>query len=267
MTEASLKELLQEISLGQLRYFDSIGSTNDEAARWAGEGAPHLSLVAADEQTAGRGRLGRRWFTPAGTALAFSLILRPEHLPIFQNNRPIPLTRLTALGAVAVCVALEECYDLVTQIKWPNDVLLAGRKTSGVLAEAHWQGEYLQAAVLGIGINVARDSVPPEPDTLFPSTCVEAALGRPVDRWELLVAVLKQLLDWLPRLSSAEFISYWQDHLAYRGEQVRIFNDSHAFIEGQLLGLDDQGALHMCTPDGQVITLQTGEIHLRPLTG
>ena len=266
MTEDSLKGILQEISLGPLRYFDSIGSTNDEAARWAGAGTPHLSLVVANEQTAGRGRLGRRWFTPAGTALAFSLVLRPEFIPISQNDNPIAITRLTALGTVAVCSALGQCYDLVTHIKWPNDVLLAGRKTCGVLAEAYWQGEHLQAAILGIGINVARDSVPPEQDILFPSTCVEAALGRPVDRWELLVAVLKQLLGWLPRLSSAEFISYWEDHLAYRGEQVRIFNDCNPLIEGQLLSLDMQGALRLRTPDGQVITLQTGEIHLRPLT-
>lgn len=267
MTEDSLKELLQEISLGPLRYFDSIGSTNDEAARWAGGGTPHLSLVVANEQTAGRGRLGRRWFTPAGTALAFSLVLRPEYLPIIQNDKPIASARLTALGTVAVCAALSQGYDLTTHIKWPNDVLLAGRKTSGVLVEAYWQGEHLQTVILGIGINVARDSVPPEPDILFPSTCVETTLGRPVDRWELLVAVLKQVLVWLPRLSSAEFISYWEDHLAYRGEQVRIFNDSKPLIEGQLLGLDDHGALRLRTPDERVIIIETGEIHLRPLTG
>jgi BirA family biotin operon repressor/biotin-[acetyl-CoA-carboxylase] ligase len=265
--EDSLNKRLDEISIGPLRYFDSIGSTNEEATRWAGEGAPHLSLVVSDEQTAGRGRLGRHWFTPAGSALAFSLVLRPEFLPFLQNESHIALTRLTALGTVAVCAALLHSYDLVTQIKWPNDVLLAGQKTSGVLVEADWQGEQLQAVILGIGINIAKGSVPPAQEILFPATCVEAVLGRPVDRYDLLIAVLQQLLSWLPRLSSAEFISYWEDHLAFRGEQVQIFNDSDLLIEGQLMGLDTQGALRLLTLDGQVMTLQTGEIHLRPLTG
>ena len=267
MNEDLLKELVKGISLGPVRYYGSIGSTNDEAARWASRDTPHLSLIVADEQTAGRGRLGRRWFTPAGTALAFSLVLRSEFLPVSQTDRLLAITRLTALGTVAVCSALSQSYDLAPRIKWPNDVLLAGRKTSGVLAEAYWQGEKLQAVILGIGINVARNSMPPEEGLRFPATCVEAILGQSVDRWALLVGVLKKLVGWLPRLFSAEFISYWDDHLAYRGEQVRIFNDNNSPLEGQILGLDEQGALRLCTSDGQVIALQTGEIHLRPLTG
>lgn len=90
-----LEQSLSTLPLGATRFFDSIGSTNDEALRWARAGAPHLALVVADEQTAGRGRLGRRWYTPAGSALAFSLVLLPESLP--TNS----LTRLTAQGALA----------------------------------------------------------------------------------------------------------------------------------------------------------------------
>jgi biotin-(acetyl-CoA carboxylase) ligase len=82
-----------------------------------------------------------------------------------------------------------------------------------------------------------------------------------------LVGVLKKIVGWLPRLLSSEFISYWDEHLAYRGEQVRIFNDNSPLLEGQLVGLDEQGALRLGTSDGQVIALQIGEIHLRPLTG
>lgn len=273
MSEDVLIEILRGLPLGPLRYFTSLGSTNDQAALWAEGGAPHLSLVIADEQTAGRGRLGRHWFTPAGAALAFSLVLRPEFLRFNQNDNfsaqanPIPVSRLTALGTVAVCSALQVQLGLSPQIKWPNDVLLAGSKVCGVLAEAHWQGERLQAVILGIGINVAADSLPPEQDLLFPATCVEVASGRTVDRWQLLVAVIEQLMGWLPRLASPDFLSFWESHLAYRGEQVSLIPNGSPPIEGQLLGLDSQGALLMRIADGQEVAFQAGEIHLRPLTG
>src|SRR5512146_1632742 len=116
MNPNELKKALSKLPVGDVRYFDSIGSTNNEALAWAASGAEDLSLVIADEQTAGRGRLSRKWFTPPGTALAFSLILRPS------AQEKAHLTRIVGLAALAVVDALQQ-RGLVAQIKWPNDVL------------------------------------------------------------------------------------------------------------------------------------------------
>jgi BirA family biotin operon repressor/biotin-[acetyl-CoA-carboxylase] ligase len=170
MDQTSLQALLADLPLGSVRYFATVGSTNDLAGRWVEAGAPDLALVAADEQTAGRGRLNRRWITPPSSALAFSLVLK--------NPVEADVLRYTALGALAVCDALNAALSpvLPAQIKWPNDVIATRRKLAGVLAEAHWQGESLTAVILGIGINVAPPSVPPDEQLNYPATCVESVV-------------------------------------------------------------------------------------------
>ena len=257
MAHSSLQSCISGLPLGLLRYLDSVGSTNDEATRWADEGAPHLSLVVAGEQTSGKGRMGRRWYTPPGGALAVSLVLRPEQLSLISPPR------ITGLGALAVCEALQENYGLEAQVKWPNDVLVGDRKLAGVLVEASWLGEELQAVILGIGINVALDSVPPEGELDFPATSVESAFGSPVDRWELLRDVLEVLLVWLPHLDQARFLRAWQRQLAYRYEWVQLIRDGEQPVEGRLLGLGDDGSLRLESPSGKEVTFQAGEIHLR----
>jgi biotin-[acetyl-CoA-carboxylase] ligase BirA-like protein len=144
---------LAELPLAGFRFFSSIGSTNDEALAWAREGAPDLSLVAADEQTAGRGRSGRKWFTPPGSALAFSLILRPTAA---ERTFPARITGLSGLALVDVC----RKFRCSAQIKWPNDVLINGRKAAGILTEASWTGPDVDAFILGVGINVGTASLP-----------------------------------------------------------------------------------------------------------
>jgi BirA family biotin operon repressor/biotin-[acetyl-CoA-carboxylase] ligase len=283
MDESSIQLALSGLPLGPLRYFDRLGSTNDEAARWAAGGAPDLALVVADEQTAGRGRLKRRWHTPPGAALAFSLILRPtQEQPASALDAALS-TRLTALGALAVAAALESLYSLPAEIKWPNDVLVDRRKLAGILAEAGWQGDQLQAVILGIGVNVAEYSVPPEAELNFPAASVAGCLAAPgssaglaparVDRLELLRAILEKLLDWRPRIGSMEFLSAWEERLAFRGEWVRIVRtgpmaepplpDGEREWEGQVLGLEGDGALRLLDRSGRVQNLQVGEIHLR----
>jgi hypothetical protein len=138
-------------------------------------GAPDLSLVVADEQTMGKGRAGRRWYTPAGSALAFSLILSPAWV------EPEMLPRFTGLGALAVKQALESRYGLPAKIKWPNDVLLQRRKLAGVLVEAHWIGIVLS---LDLGrhkrcIQSIKEIRQREPQLIFPATCLEHPLGSP----------------------------------------------------------------------------------------
>jgi BirA family transcriptional regulator, biotin operon repressor / biotin---[acetyl-CoA-carboxylase] ligase len=261
MDQASLKEILAGLPLGPVLYYERTSSTNDEAGRWVENGAPDLALVVADEQTAGRGRLGRSWHTPPASALAFTLVLK--------NAPQEEILPYTALGALAVSAALGKHFALRPQIKWPNDVLVDGRKLAGVLVEAYWRGEQLQALVLGIGINVAPESVPPEADLQFPATSVETSLSRPVDRWVLLKQVLQALLDWRPLVGEPEFIQAWEDQLAFRGEWVRVSgagSEPTGLPErGRVDGLNPDGTLRLRTADGKVHTIRSGDIRVRPV--
>jgi BirA family biotin operon repressor/biotin-[acetyl-CoA-carboxylase] ligase len=256
------------LAIGPIKYFDRIGSTNDEAALWAGQGAPHLALVVADEQTAGRGRFSRRWFTPPGAALAFSLVLRPEaqgSLPPFHTSS---FSFLAPLGALAISLAVQEAYGLPSQIKWPNDVLVGGRKVAGILAEADWQGDQWGSAILGIGVNVSAASVPSAEALIYPATCLETELQRELERVELLRAILDQILAWLPRLDQPEFLQAWQGRLAFQGQWVQVLSggpEAQAVQVGQVLGIDREGCLRLRDQEGQVITLRAGELRLRPI--
>jgi BirA family biotin operon repressor/biotin-[acetyl-CoA-carboxylase] ligase len=268
MDQKGLELVLQGIGLGPLRFPERVGSTNSEALRWADTGAPDLSMVIADEQTAGRGRQGRTWFTPPGAALAFSLVLREDLAADRGEDIPSRLARLTALGALAVSQALQTEYNLAAQIKWPNDVLLERRKVCGILTEAQWQGERLIAAVLGIGVNVRPASVPPDSEVIYPATCVESALGREIDRWQLLRSVLEKILEWRGQLEEPEFLDAWEERLAFKGEQVYIFSGAAAQDspdeQGILLGLDGAGRLRIRSHSGEVLSLSVGELRLRP---
>jgi BirA family biotin operon repressor/biotin-[acetyl-CoA-carboxylase] ligase len=217
--------------------------------------------VIADEQTAGRGRLNRRWYTPPGAALAASLIIKGQVLAAGPELIP----RLTAWGALALSEALEALSqgEAAVQIKWPNDVLLAGRKVAGILAEAHWIGDHLSAAILGIGVNVHPKAVPPPAELIFPAISVEAGLGRPVDRLDVLYALLERLLAWRERLESPAFLSAWEARLAYRDEWVTVVRDEDS-LEIQVLGLDPEGALLGRDRNGQELHLHFGEIRVRP---
>src|SRR5512138_2579798 len=126
MNQNELKRSLSKLRLGDIKYFDSIGSTNDEALALAASDAPDLSIIIADEQTAGRGRLDRKWFTPKDAALAFSVLLRPT-----AEEKPY-LTRIVGLAALSVAESLR-ARGLAARIKWPNDVLIHGRKVCGIL--------------------------------------------------------------------------------------------------------------------------------------
>lgn len=257
MDMLEIERRLKELPIGPIRYMESLGSSNEEAVRWAEKGASNLALVIAEEQTAGRGRQGKRWFTPPGVALAFSLILRLEPRGAY------PLPYLTGLGALAVCTALQKNYGLQTKIKWPNDVLVSGHKLAGVLVETNFHGEELEFAVLGIGINVAPGSVPPESKLDFPATCVEAELGKPVDRMALLRYVLEDVLSWLSRLENEDFLQSWERQLAYRDQWVQLVNSEQEPIEGRLLGLEVDGSVRLALDTGLEKAFPFGQIHLR----
>jgi len=260
MNESILRSALAGLPVAQIHYFVETGSTNDQARMLLEQGAPDGTLVVSNAQTQGRGRLGRTWVTTPGAALAFSLALRPS-MPE-QNH----LAFFSPLAGLAVCQALQLEYRVAAEVKWPNDVLINRRKVCGVLVEASWLGSRLQGVVLGIGINVGLAAVPPDDQVLFPAACVEQALGRPLERVELLAAVLRQVFSLRSALGSAAFHTMWQEHLAFRGEEVRVdWLGPGETVDGQVLGIDPNGNLRLRLQTGSEISVAAGDVRLRPL--
>jgi BirA family transcriptional regulator, biotin operon repressor / biotin---[acetyl-CoA-carboxylase] ligase len=253
-----LKKSLSKLPLGDVRYFESIGSTNDEALAWAANDTPDLSVVIADEQTTGRGRLDRKWFTPKSMALAFSIVLRPT-----PAERPY-LARIVGLAALAVAESLRE-HGLDARIKWPNDILIQNRKVCGILTESVWSGEDVDCVVIGIGLNVLQGSVPPAEMLQFPATSLEAELGHAPDRAEILHDILAAFITLRPQLGTDEFVKQWEDLLALRGETVQVEVDSTHKVTGQISGLASDGSLKIRNEHGEFVTVRFGDVRLRPL--
>ena len=261
MNEQEIKERLAHLPLGEIRYRPRVTSTNQMAREFAADGAPDFSLVVADEQTAGRGRQGRSWITVPGAGLAVSVLLPSE-----SRQQPERLTgRLSGLGALAGVQALETACDLSAEIKWPNDLLLRGKKVGGVLVELAWRGDVLQEVILGVGINVRRHALPEGVRLRYPATTIEEQTGRPGNRVELLVKFLESLLFWYPRREEERFHQAWQDSLAFRGERVQVTSSGQLLGEGRLLGLTAEGTLRIRGRAGRENIFEFGEITLRPV--
>lgn len=259
MNESSLKKSLSKLNLGGLRYFDSIGSTNDEALAWAAGGANDFSLVVADEQTQGRGRLDRKWFTPAGSALAFSLILRPSAPELPHLSRTVGLAALSAAGS---CLKL----GLAPRIKWPNDILVNGKKTAGILVETVWAGDEADSLVVGMGMNVYKPSVPPMDSLHFPATSLENELGNePPAREQILREILTAFLSWREKIGAGELVRAWEEMLAFRGEQVQIQSGGGAHVTGRLDGLESDGSLRLRGEHDNSVIIRFGDVKLRPI--
>lgn len=258
MNENSLKKTLSKINIGDLRYFDSIGSTNDEALAWAATGAKDFSLVIADEQTRGRGRLHRTWHTPKGSALAVSLILRPD-----EKTKP-HLSRTVGLAAVSIADSFLT-IGLTSQIKWPNDVLLNHKKVAGILVESVWSGAEVDSLVIGMGINVYTSSKPPDDSLKFPATSIEDELGKePPQREEILLNILTALTSWREKMITKEFIQTWEERLAFRWQQVHTVVDGKVSSSGVLDGIESDGSLRLHDEHGKSIIVHFGDVSLRP---
>jgi BirA family biotin operon repressor/biotin-[acetyl-CoA-carboxylase] ligase len=249
---------LAELPLGELFLYQELGSTNQLAEELLHQGVPNLSLVLADSQTAGKGRSGRSWVTNPGTSLAFSLIIYPDQDLLEKKE----LERVSGLGALAVAEVLNEKTGLKAEIKWPNDVLVGGKKVSGVLVDLNWSGKDLKAIVIGIGLNVHRGSVPAEPLN-FPATSLEESGVKHPSRLDLAVDILEAMLRWYPRISTPEFLTAWGANLAYQGQEVKLVVNDHLIEKGRLMGLSPEGALLILTAAGEERIFRTGEIQLR----
>lgn len=257
MDQNELNRLLSRLRLGDVRYFDSLGSTNDEALAWATSGARDMSVIIADEQTMGRGRYDRPWFTPSGTALAFSLIIHPA-----ASERP-HLSRLVGLAALSIAYSMQ-ARGLYPEIKWPNDVLLNRRKVAGVLIELVWSGEDVENIVIGIGVNISKRSVPSTDILRFPATSLEDALGQPVDRVQVLHDILARFITLRPQLGTDALIKEWEKVLAYQGRQVQVDMGGGQVITGKVVGLEPDGSLNLRDENGKPVTVRFGDVRLRP---
>lgn len=246
----------------QVRRYTSITSTNDSALDWAMHGAPDYGLVFADHQSAGRGRLDRTWITHPGTALAFSLILHPK------PGESKMATLFSPLAALAFCDALQNYPVLrkpkACEIKWPNDVLLHGRKAAGILVESIWLGNKMHSAVIGMGINIQPESVPAQKDLLFPATCVETETGNPIDRFDLLHNIIENLISLRAILLEKEFIARYEHLLAFKGQRVAIHDENRATTYGIVSGISANGDLLLEDETGKKFSTVSGDVHLRP---
>lgn len=244
---------LDALDLPAWQYHPVAGSTNDLALAWGQAGALDGSLVLADAQTAGRGRGDRRWVTRAGAALALSLVCRPTPQEAAQ------ITRFTPLAALGLVRALVK-WDLAAQIKWPNDVLLGGKKVAGVLVEADWQDGRLDALVVGVGVNVSADAVPPADQVRYPATSVETELGREVDRWALLAEILHGIKHYRTILMDDRFLAEWNRHLAYKGEQALFRFPDGKLKSARVVGIRPDGRLALRVAENETIFAVAGEM-------
>ncbi len=253
------KEHLAHLPLGDIHLYPEVNSTNLVAEEKIKESAPPFSLVVADSQTEGKGRLGRTWITRAGTALALSWILYPEP----GRLQPETLGILSGLAPVAVAEVLQEKYSLEAEIKWPNDVLIEGKKAAGVLVDVRWNGCEVTDVVLGIGVNVSRESVPPPEELNFPAISLEEAAGREISRLDLLIQVMESLLKWYSRLVEPSFVQVWDSMLAYKGQQVKLTTERGVRGQGKVVGISEDGSLVLISEAGQETKYHSGEIQLR----
>lgn len=267
--QAALESCLAGLPLGWVKFLASTTSTNDVAVEMVGEGAPDLSLVVSGQQTAGKGRAGRKWFSPPDASLSFSLALRPPQCVSTQGDANNLLLRHTALGALAVCDTLQTNYQLTPQIKWPNDVLLDGKKVCGILAEAQWLGDQLESVILGIGLNIHSKAIPPESELAYPATCIQDFVHVNISNLELLRQILEKLFYWRFQIENPAFIQAWENRLAFRHSWVSVVNEMGNFsshpIVGMIIGLDADGRLLVKDQQGSLLTIEFGELRLRPV--
>lgn len=232
--------------------FESLPSTNLEAARRAVQGAPEGLCIVAAEQTSGRGRLGRQWVSPKGAGLYFSIVMRPT-LP--QSSWPL----LTLMSAVAVHDALLESCGLQTDIKWPNDILADEKKLCGILAETT-DTVSGGAVVVGIGINLTEHSFPPELQGV--ATSVEDILTRPINSELVLQSLIKNLSMQYGTLQTnpAGLAEEWCARSSYcKGKRIKVAEGNETF-EGTTKGIESDGGLIVELDSGESRIIRAADI-------
>lgn len=247
----------------KIHIFDELPSTNQTAHELAMAGAPEGTVVIAESQTSGKGRRGRAWFSPAGRNIYTSIILRPAISP---EDAP----KLTLVAAVALAEAISDSLkvfgDHLLGIKWPNDILIDGKKCAGILTEMKINSEGVNFVVIGIGINVNMDlcDIPPELKNIATSLSIEAS--DTLSREGILQSLYSKIENWYKRYLSEGFLPVkerWEVLSAINGAFVRAASSVdglHSYEEGEALGLDDEGELLIRKNDGIVVAVRAGDI-------
>lgn len=241
-------------------FLPEVDSTNNEAKKMAEDGAPHGTLVIAEQQTAGKGRRGRAFSSPKGCGIWMSLIVK-------DDIEPAKASMLTLVMGLAVARGIEALTELKPQIKWPNDVILNGRKLCGILTEMSMQVDYVNHIVIGCGVNVQNESFPEDLEKMATSVYIEC--GKHVSRVKLTAEIMHQFEyyynKYLPTQDLREIVDEYNECLVNRGKEVRVL-DSKETYEGLALGINTAGELMVQTKQ-DVRYVTAGEVSVRGVYG
>lgn len=244
----------------EIHYFDVTDSTNLRAKQLAEKGSCHGTLVVADRQDAGRGRRGKSWTSPAGISVYMSLLLKPE-------IKPESASMLTLIAGLSVARAIKEGAGISPQIKWPNDIVINGKKVCGILAELSTEIEQIHYVVVGIGINVRNREFPEEIAPIATSIVLEGK--EEIRRAELIEAVCRFFEHYYDIFCKTNDLSAlcqeYNEYLVNRGRQVKVLDPQKSF-EGKALGITDKGELVVETEEGEKL-VSAGEVSVRGIYG
>jgi len=247
--EIVLNDLHTTIVGRSILHYPSLPSTMDFAKKLAGEGVGEGVVVLCDEQTEGRGRQGRKWFASPSSSILLSVVFRPTLGQLPQINM---------LGSLSIVHAIERLAGIKSTIKWPNDVLVDGSKVAGILMESVLQGEALQAAILGVGLNVNLD-VSSYPEISSIATSLSAKAGRDFDRDDVLRTLLEEMDTLYQAVKRNEDVyNRWLPHVETLGKTVRI-KSGRSVEEGLAQSINPDGSITLRRADGSLVTIATGE--------
>ena len=230
-------------------YYHSLPSTMDFAKKLAQEGMSEGVVVLCDEQTEGRGRQGRKWFASPASSVLMSVIFRPtlEQLP-----------QLNMLASLAIVLTIEKVAGIKSAIKWPNDVLIGGKKVAGILMENVFEGEALQAAIVGVGLNVSLD-VSAYPEIAPIATSLSTELGKELNRDDVLRTLLQEMDALYQAVKRNKDVYHqWLARVETLGKTVRI-KSGKSVEEGLAQSIGPDGSLTLRRADGSLVTIATGE--------
>lgn len=262
MTKEELESRMRTQWAGRnVVYYPETDSTNLRVKQLGDEGAPHGTLVVADMQTAGRGRRGRTWESPAGSSIYMSILLRPDLLP---GAAPA----LTLVMACSVAEGIMECEDVKVQIKWPNDVIINGKKLVGILTEMSSQIDYINHVVIGVGINVNMTEFPENIRKTATSLRIET--GHKVKRAPLIAAVMRRFEEnyeiFLRTGDMSGLAEKYSGMLVNLGREVLVIGAKEQY-KAQALGIDRNGELLVRREDGTEEKVSAGEVSVRGVYG
>ena len=262
MTEAEIKSLMHTDWVAkEVLYFDTIDSTNTKAQELAEKGYPSGTLVVADKQESGKGRRGRSWVSPSGTGIFMTLMIKPDINP---NNASM----LTLVAALAVAKAITSVTGEEAMIKWPNDIVVNGKKVCGILTEMNAQFDYINHIVVGIGINVHNESFPEEISQMASSLMIEAG-GKRFHRAQIIAETMsyfEQYYDtFLQTQDLSALVREYDELLVNMNKAVRVLDPKEPF-DGKAMGITPKGELIVDTWESRKL-VSSGEVSVRGIYG